>query len=565
MRELPDTEKREHVPHGATTITTNNSKEKTVVAGSAFPVLIEVRWLSDHPSLSRGDDDGASVLRHCCAISCASSRFARPVAWVFRSRRSSPKPIPFAGNVHQLPKTDFFKTYSSWAKVYGPIVYFYVFGRNFIVLTDLDMVHDLLSKRSAHYSTRPRMVMAAELVNRGQNSVVFQKYGQRLRDVRRIINSWVGKNVVESSFPTVTQFNRKMLRSLLESPADFHAHVKFKFGSLVFKLTYGIDVQSIYDPYIALTEEMNRRTSMAIAPGRWLCDSFPILAKIPSWMPWAHFRRWANESREIIQEAIRAPFEATRTSVLRGEDSPSWLAKSLLDAEVDLSVPGVREDLWTAAAGMYNAAIDTSSTAMHAFFLLMVHHPEVQEKAQRELDAVIGNDRLPIIEDRDSLPYIDNIVKELLRFSAVVPMVPHSNEEDDVYNGFFIPKGSWVIANLWGILHDPRLYRDPENFIPERFEDMKDYPAEPDLTLAAFGFGRRACPGIHFGLAALFIDIASILSVFDIRPAKDGNGRDILPPIEFIDGNIRTMLPFDCVVTPRSEKKAELVRQSLNE
>ena len=73
-----------------------------------------------------------------------------------------------------------------------------------------------------------------------------------------------------------------------------------------------------------------------------------------------------------------------------------------------------------------------SSTAMHAFFLLMVHHPEVQEKAQRELDAVIGYDRLPIIEDRDSLPYIDNIVKELLRFSAVVPMVPHSNEEDDV-------------------------------------------------------------------------------------------------------------------------------------
>jgi len=78
-----------------------------------------------------------------------------------------PKPIPFAGNVHQLPKTDFFKIYSSWAKIYGqilkfwragPIVYFYVFGRNFVVLSDLDMVQDLLGKRSSRYSTRPRMV-----------------------------------------------------------------------------------------------------------------------------------------------------------------------------------------------------------------------------------------------------------------------------------------------------------------------------------------------------------------------------------------------------------------------
>ncbi len=147
--------------------------------------------------------------------------------------------------------------------------------------------------------------MAAELVGRGQNSVVFQKYGQRLRDVRRIINTWIGKNVVESTYPALTLFNRRLLRSLLDSPEDFHAHVKLyvggrriilmrsgsvltcfcfsrvlrllsKFGSLVFKLTYGIDVQSIHDPYIALTEEMNRRTSMAIAPGRWLCDSFPI-------------------------------------------------------------------------------------------------------------------------------------------------------------------------------------------------------------------------------------------------------------------------------------------------
>ena len=80
----------------------------------------------------------------------------------------------------------------------------------------------------------------------------------------------------------------------------------------------------------------------------------------------------------------------------------------------------------------------------------MACFPEVQKKAREELDAVVGPNRLPSFEDRDSLPYITAVAKEALRWQSVVPLgVPHRSLADDEYKGYFIPAGSVVIANLW--------------------------------------------------------------------------------------------------------------------
>ena len=82
--------------------------------------------------------------------------------------------------------------------------------------------------------------------------------------------------------------------------------------------------------------------------------------------------------------------------------------------------------------------------------MAMVCYPEVQRKARTELDAVVGPDRLPAFADRDSLPYISAVVKEILRWRPVAPLgVPHSSTQDAEYNGYFIPGGSNIIVNLW--------------------------------------------------------------------------------------------------------------------
>ena len=101
----------------------------------------------------------------------------------------------------------------------------------------------------------------------------------------------------------------------------------------------------------------------------------------------------------------------------------------------------------------------------------MTCFPDVQKKAQAEIDLVVGPDRLPSFADRDSLPYIDALVKEVFRWNAVVPTgeflrfteflptsitsmtgVPHRVSEDDIHDGYYIPKGSLIIPNIWSIL-----------------------------------------------------------------------------------------------------------------
>lgn len=91
-----------------------------------------------------------------------------------------------------------------------------------------------------------------------------------------------------------------------------------------------------------------------------------------------------------------------------------------------------------------------TAAALSVFILAMRLYPNVMKRAQAEIDDVVGRDRLPTFADRENLPYIRAIVKEVLRWRPVGPLgLPRRTSQDDVYEGYFIPKGSLVIANAW--------------------------------------------------------------------------------------------------------------------
>ena len=141
----------------------------------------------------------------------------------------------------------------------------------------------------------------------------------------------------------------------------------------------------------------------------------------------------------------------------------------------------------------------------------MARNPSIQSKAQTELDTVVGHHRLPDFSDRPALPYVNAIVKECFRWPIVTPIgYPHKAYEDEELNGYLIPKGATLVANVRyvgdhscaGVQHvrckrisramsrDPAVYPDPEEFIPERFLN----PHARDPMKFAFGFGRRYAP-----------------------------------------------------------------------
>lgn len=117
----------------------------------------------------------------------------------------------------------------------------------------------------------------------------------------------------------------------------------------------------------------------------------------------------------------------------------------------------------------YLGGTDTSYGTILSYFLAMIHNPEVQRKAQAEIDSVVGNGRLPCFEDRPHLPYVEGLVKEIYRTFIVGPLgmsnsdiddptlmalpgIPHMSNADDVHDGYFIPKGTIVFTNIWYVL-----------------------------------------------------------------------------------------------------------------
>jgi len=207
----------------------------------------------------------------------------------------------------------------------------------------------------------------------------------------------------------------------------------------------------------------------------------------------------------------------------------------------------------TALIGGY----DTTTVTLLTFIYLMTIHPEVQVKLQAELDNVIGRSRLPDFSDKENLPYANAVYKELIRWHPIAPLAtPHQSTAEDEYKGMRIPKGSVMIGNIWAMIRDKDIYgQDAEAFRPERFIESK----LRDPGLIVFGFGRRICPGRYLAEDSLFIAMTSIMHLFKVGKAVDGNGVEITPQERWVTGLVVHLEPYVCSIAPRFEGAEQLL------
>jgi len=204
-----------------------------------------------------------------------------------------------------------------------------------------------------------------------------------------------------------------------------------------------------------------------------------------------------------------------------GDAAPSFVSRALQEGVT----PEEERILKWASFSMYLGGSGSTPNVLSAFFLAMTMHPEALKKAQAEVDAVVGHERLPTFEDRDALPYVNAICVELLRWHVVAPFVIHVSTQDIIYEGYLIPKGTSLLGNIWFMLSDPETYPDPDTFDPERFlgEDQQLDPRE-----VCFGWGRRSCPGALLAELSIFTCIAMALATLDVSRHVE-NGVECVP------------------------------------
>ncbi|KAI0640910.1 cytochrome P450 [Trametes meyenii] len=484
-------------------------------------------------------------------------------SWTTGKRQNlppGPRGLPIVGALHLLPSSFQEKTFYKWSKTYGDIIYFNLFRTPVVVLNTIETARDLLDKRSAKCSDRPRMVLYSEMTGEGSLIPAIQ-YGERLRMHRKWMFDGVGNKEKLCEYQEMQRRGvRRLLRNLHAKPAEFLDHLHLYFGGTMLEITYGRQVTSLEDEIVQMAERGINALN-AGGPPAALVDFFPIppspafkpaVQHIPSWVPGAEFKRHSRIARNYLREWKDRGHEALFYGMAAGTVAPCILT--------DVFAHFHRAPTATQAEEMKALAITVYGAV---FILCMVMNPDVLRNAQEEVDRVIGDERLPGFNDRESLPYLNALLEEVYRWNPALPLaIPHRTKYDHQYAEYNIPAGSTLIPNTWAMTRDERYYPDPEAFRPERYLGTKDGSERNDVLLPSsfvFGFGRRVCPGQALADNSLWLAIANIVALFDIRKARDAVGKEITPPLEFVSEFTNFPAPFVCDVVPRSGKAASFL------
>ncbi|KAF8917181.1 cytochrome P450 monooxygenase [Mucidula mucida] len=467
-----------------------------------------------------------------------------------------PKRLPIIGNLLNRPSHHVWLTYSQWAKQFDcDLVSMQVLGQTVIIVNSTEIAQEFFERRSTIYSDRPTFRMLSSVMKWDWN-FAFMRYSDYWRLCRKTFHQHFNVKQVDTYQPVQLTASALLLRNVLATPEDFFGHVRHHAGSIILKVVYGYETRLKDDEFVNLADKAMHGALQAMVQGAYMVDYIPVLKFIPAWLPFSS-KKHAKVVEEDGNRLLTIPFNMTLNSEIEQISGSSFVTKNMEKVKAkgeDVDQEYMAEVIKKCAGAAFIAGADTVVSLVCSAILALVLNPKVQKKAQAELDAVVGRTRLPDFGDQPSLPYVQAIVLEALRWRPVTPTaIAHASVSDDTYGGYFIPAGEGAFAHHPGcraMMYDEGVYPKAAAFDPERF--MGERPAPHPMSRGAFGYGRRICPGRFLALSSAYIAIASLLWAFTIDKALDENGDEIVPDDEdYFDGNIVHPVPFKCRITPR--------------
>ncbi|KAK5657891.1 hypothetical protein OQA88_2440 [Cercophora sp. LCS_1] len=487
-----------------------------------------------------------------------------------------PFPWPIIGNTFSLPADKPWIYFEELSRKFNtPVITFWI-GRNPTVwINDAWAAHEIFEKKAQVYTSRPRMVVFGELGSGQSNLVTMQIRNTQERDHwrihRKLMHLGVGTQTVRGYRAIQNNESKLVAYDFLREPKEYVKHLERYATSVVSIIAFGRRVASYNDPIITEVIALMQLAADLNVPGTsfpMLLETFPILAKFPRFMPWfkglgsrgqkgGHYFFYTLAEEAVQQYDSRPPAQQAAM--------PTPYVKTLFTDAAKYNLPVA--ELSGLTGNLFGAGADTSSSTLVTFVLACCAFPEAMRKAQAEIDRVVGPTRSPHWDDSPNLPYVNALVKEVFRWRsvAIIGGQPHSPTQDDVYNGWLIPAGSWVQGNVWAIHHHEREFPEPDRFCPERFieghELHRPFPGERGYM--TFGWGRRVCSGQALAEQGTWITVARLLWGFDISKWKDPKTGEVedVDIFAFTNGLNMRPQPFRCEIKPRSEEIREAMER----
>ncbi|KAL1199945.1 Cytochrome P450 71B19 [Cardamine amara subsp. amara] len=449
----------------------------------------------------------------------------------------SPPTLPVIGNLHQVGELPH-KSLQHLAARTGHVMLLHFGFVPVTVFSSKEAAEEVLRTHDLDCCSRPKLV-GSRLLSRGFKDIGFTPYGEEWKERRKfaVRELFCLKKVQSFRHIREEECNilvKKLTESAVDrSPVDLSKSLFWLTASILFRVVCG---QSLDESKFIDKDKVDELVFEAeTALGSFTCsDLFPIagLGWLVDWLSGQHKR--LNDVffklDALFQHVIDDHSNPERSK--DHEDIIDIMLDVMFKQRKDDSLKQDHEDIIDHIKGfltnIFIAGIDTGAITMTWAMTELVKNPKLMKKVQDKIRDSLGNNKVRITEeDIHKVPYLNLVVKETFRLHPAVPLVSRETMAHIKIQGYDILPKRQILVNVYAIGREPKLWRNPEEFNPERFIDNPvDYRGQ-HFELLPFGSGRRICPGMAMGMATVELGLLNLLYFFDWKLSDGMTHKDI--------------------------------------
>ena len=407
------------------------------------------------------------------------------------------------------------------AEKYGNVFSFRMASQLLVVLNGYDAIHQALVKQAESFSDRPNYLWLFKRALRDGRGIILESYNNKWKTTRKFTQHalrdfGVGKTSIEEKIISEIEAASMVIEETKGEPFKIGHLLSNIVGNVIYSIIFG-KRYNYDDPEF----EMIRKMAGVTVRGQGIIDPASFL---PRWLLQILTTKNAKETKFRIQNMLKIK---EHIHVLIKEHEETFDENHIRDF-VDLYIQVTRENesdvaeiftkgnMLRVILDLFIAGSETTSNTLDWAFLLMTEYPEIQQRCQDEIDDVVGYKPIAYA-DRGKLKYVDATLMEVQRLAITVPIgAPHSTSDDVMFMGYYIPRNTIVIPNLYSAVMDPKHWIEPNKFNPSRFIDKQGNLVKHD-PLIPFSIGPRACMGESLARMKLFLVFTSLLQRYKLE------------------------------------------------
>ncbi|TMW99338.1 hypothetical protein EJD97_002710 [Solanum chilense] len=438
--------------------------------------------------------------------------------------------LPLIGNLHHLiggglPHHIFRKL----SKKYGPLMYLQLGEIPTVVISSTTIAKEILRTHDHAFAARPQTT-STDIIFYNCIDIAFSPYGDYWRQMRKICTLELFSTKMIKLFGAIRDDELTSLissiRSMNGSPVNMTEKIFLFTNRIICRSAFG-KVCKDRGEFLTTLKEV-----LLLAAGFFMADLYP------SWKLLHNLRgektRMVNAHKkvdalmeEILNEHIENKAVGKKgNGEFGGEDLVDVLLRVKENAE--LQCPITNDHIKAVIFDVFLGGTGSSSSTIIWALSEMIKNPNVMIKAQSEVRRVFKGKQSFTEEDVENLTYLKLVIKETLRIHTPAPLLGSREcREQTVIDGYTIPLKARVLVNAWALARDPESWDDPENFIPERFENSSIDFMGNHFEYIPFGSGRRVCPGLLLGFANVLHPLAQLLYHFEWQPPNGTKPKDL--------------------------------------